>query len=184
MPLNDLTKKSIAKWEDVPNDGLLDTFTKLNNIDSEFLQLSEQEVIILPDNTRYPEVSKDCNVFLDMSKEVLIALKEGGLEARLYDDGREKRTLKLAFADIILPTLLFLGKAAVTVGLGILGKLIYDHWIRPSGREPPSIKLEYLEIDQDRNIVQYRSIEGSTKEVQRVLMEESQIAEKEFEKHR
>lgn len=173
MTSGNLSKKPSIKWQDVPNDGSLDTFAKLNNLSIKALQLSEKEVIILPDNKRILDKAKDSNVFVQTSKEVLVALQEGGVQARLYDDGRESRVLILASADIILPTLLFLRDAIIKVVLAILAKLIYD-WLKTDPKKIPSLKVEYLKLDLERNIVERRKLEGPADEVDRLLREESQ----------
>ncbi|MCK4354708.1 MAG: hypothetical protein KAW83_05585 [Dehalococcoidia bacterium] len=178
MTEDNLSKKSLAKWQDMPNDGSLDTFAKLTYLSSDTLRLTEPGVTILPNNAILAEISKDKNLFTQTTKDVLVALQDGGVQAHLYDDGREKRELILDSADVILPILLFLGKAAATVGLGILASWIYDRWIKTGAKRPPSVRAEYVEIGQHRTVVRWRRIEGQVPEIQRLLSEEAQILAK------
>ena len=78
------SKESPAKWHDVPNDGSLNTFAKLTNLSYQSLQLAEQEVAILPNNTILAEVSKDSNLFAQTTKDVLVALRDSGVQANTY----------------------------------------------------------------------------------------------------
>jgi hypothetical protein len=118
-------------------------------------------------------------LFAQTTKDVIVVLQDGGVQAHLYDDGREKRELILDSADVILPILLFLGNAAASVGLGILASWIYDRWIKSDAKRPPSIRAEYVEVDHHGTVVRWRRIEGPVTEVQRVLSEESQVLAKE-----
>ncbi|MCD5401570.1 hypothetical protein LR013_03130 [candidate division NPL-UPA2 bacterium] len=173
MTEDNLSKNSLAKWQDVPNDGSLDTFAKLTYLNSQSLRLTEPGVIVLPNNAILAKVSRDKNLFTQTTKDVLVVLQDGGVQTRLYDDGREKRELILDSADVIPPILLFLGNAAVSVGLGILASWIYDRWIKTDAKRPPSIRAEYAEIDRHGTVVRWRRIEGPVTEVQRLLSEES-----------
>jgi hypothetical protein len=178
MIKSNLLKNSLTKWQDVPNDGSLDTFAKLTYLSSKPLRLTEPGVIILPHNAILAEMSRDKNLFTQTTKDILAVLQDRGVQAHLYDDGREKHELILDSADIILPILLFLGKATASIGLGILASWIYDRWIKTDTKRPPSIRAEYVEIDQHRSVVRWRRIEGPVTEVQRLLYEESQVLAK------
>ena len=178
MTQDNLPKKSLAKWQDIPNDSSLDTFAKLTYVSPDKLRLTEPGVVILPNNAMLAEVSKDKNLFTQTTKDVLVALRDGGVQARLYDDGREKRELVLDSADVILPILLFLGKAAVSLGLGILASWIYDRWIKTDAKQPPSVRVEYVEIDEHGTVVRWRRIEGPVLEIQHLLSEEARILAK------
>lgn len=163
---------SPAEWQDVQNDGNIETFAKLNLLNSKSLQISGEGVIILPNNTLL-EISKDSNMFVQITKEVYTALNDGGVKSYYYDDGREKRELILDSSDIVLPILFFIGTAATSVGLGILSSWIYDRWIKPDEKRPPSIKVEYVEIEKEGSVSRWRTIEGSALEVKELLIEES-----------
>ena len=178
MTEDNLSKNSLAKWQDVPNDGSLDTFAKLTYLSSQSLRLTEPSVIILPNNAILAEVSRNKNLFTQTTKDVLVILQDSGVQAHLYDDGRERRELILDSADVILPILLFLGKATASVGLGILASWIYDRWIKTDAKRPPSIRSEYAEINQHGTVVRWRKIEGPVTEIQRLLSEESQVLAK------
>jgi len=178
------TKKSLAKWRDMPNDGSLDTLAKLIYLSSDALRLIEPGVMILPNNAILAEVSRDRNLFTQTTKDVLVALQDGGVQARLYEDGREKRELILDSADVILPILLLLGKATASVALGILASWIYDRWIKTDAKRPPSVRAEYVEIDQHGTVVSWRRIEGPVPEIHRLLSEEAQVLAKRDSAHR
>jgi hypothetical protein len=81
MTEDNLSKSSLAKWQDVPNDGSLDTFANLTYLSSQSLRLTESGVIILPNNAILPEVSKDKNLFAQTVKDVLVVLQDGGVQA-------------------------------------------------------------------------------------------------------
>ena len=85
------------------------------------------------------------------------------MQSCFYDDKKEKCELILNSADIVLPILLFAGNVAVSVGLNILANRIYDRWIKPEAKQPPSIKVEYIEIDQQGTIIRWRRIEGTVR---------------------
>jgi hypothetical protein len=56
MTEDNLSKSPLAKWQDMPNDGSLDTFAKLTYLSSQSLRLTEPGVIILPNNAIFAEV--------------------------------------------------------------------------------------------------------------------------------
>lgn len=184
MTENNLSKNSLAKWQDVPNDGSLDTFAKLTKLGSQSLRLTEPGVAILPNNAILAEVSRDENLFTHTTKDVLVAMQDGGVQAHLYDDGREKRELILKSADVILPILFFLGGAVASVCLSILANWIYDRWIKIDAKQPPSIRAEYAEIDRNGAVIRWRRIEGPVSDVQRLLSEESQVLAKQDSSNR
>lgn len=175
MTENNLSKNSLAKWQDVPNDGSLDTFAKLTNLSSQSLRLTEPGVVLLPNNAILVEVSRNENLFTPTTKDILVAMQDGGVQARLYDDGRKRRELILKSADVTLPILFFLGGLAASVPLGILASWIYDRWIKTDAKRPPSISAEYAKIDLNGAVIRWRRIEGSVTDVQRLLSEESQV---------
>ncbi len=161
------------QWQDIPNDGTLNNFVKLNSLSSNSLKLSEKETILLPNNRILTQLSEDKHLFAPITKDVIIALRDGGISARLYDDDNERRELILESADVIFPILFFLGNSATSVALSILASFIYDRWIRDAVKKPPTIKAEYAEINQARNIVRWRKIEGPAIEIRSLLLEES-----------
>lgn len=173
MTKDNLPKNSSAKWQDIPNSGSLDDFAKLTHLNSQSLKLTESDVLILPNNTKLSETANDKNLFAQTTKDILVALQNKKVEARLYEDGREKRELVLKSKDVILPILLFLKESAISVSLGILASWIYDRWIKTGVKQPPSIRVEYAEIDQSRSIIRWRKIEGPVVEVQQLLSAES-----------
>lgn len=175
MGKNNLRKKSIPKWNDVPNDGSLNSLAVSTKLSANSLQIQEQGVIILPNNTTLTEPSKESNIFAQSTKDVMIALQDKGIKTKLYDDGREKRELILKSNDIIMPILLFVGQAAASASLAILASWIYDRWIKGGAKQPPSIKAEYVEIDRQGSVVRWRKIEGPVSEVQKLFSEESKI---------
>lgn len=151
-------------WHDVAQADSLDALAAPFGIDPGAIRQASGALII-PNNKRLPNRRRACNVFPGPTPGVLAALRDGGLEVSLYDDGREKRELVLKSADVILPTLVFFGKAAVTVGCALLSKLIYDKWIKPCLKEQRRIRAEYLEVDDKRALVRWRRAEGSAEQV-------------------
>lgn len=169
-----LPKNSPANWQNIQNDGTIDTFAKVNFLNSNSLQISGEGVIILPNNTIL-EVSKDSNMFVQITKEVYTALNDGGVNSYYYDDGRDKRELILDSSDIVLPILFFIGKAATSIGLKILSSWIYNRWIKPDEKQPPTIKVEYVEIEKEGSVSRWRFVEGSALEVKELLLKESRL---------
>ena len=75
------------------NDGSLDTFAKSNYLNSEALKLTKPGVIILPYNTYFSkEALGDRNMFTtkdaDELNDLLLVLQDGGIQVRIYDDGK------------------------------------------------------------------------------------------------
>jgi hypothetical protein len=166
--------KLLNEWQDVPNDGSLDSFAESNILSSAALRrFSGSGVTILPNNAILAEASKDKNLFTQIAKDILVLFQDAGMQSCFYDDKKEKCELILDSADIVLPILLFAGNVAVSVGLNILANWIYDRWIKPDAKQPPSIKVEYLEIDQQGIIIRWRRIEGTAKEIRNLLSEEA-----------
>lgn len=166
------------EWSNIPNDGLLDTFANLNNLDSQSIRMTSPGVLLLPNNQFLGDESRNKNLFAHTTKEILFKFKENGLEAGLYNDDKEKCELVLKSADIILPILLFLGTAPASVGLSILANWIYDRWIKSGGKQRTSISVEYAEISPERKIIRWKRIVGPVDEVKRLLNEESEALEK------
>ncbi|MGA9754836.1 MAG: hypothetical protein WBV23_06805 [Desulfobaccales bacterium] len=167
-----------AKWQDIANDGSIDTFAHLNNLCSEKLKLSKNDALVIPNNTFFTNNLSDYNLFSECSKNVIQVFTEGGSKAQLYSDEKEKRELILKSTDIVLPILLFLGSNVVNLGLNILANMIYDKWVKNNVAKIPKLKAEYLEIDNNGSIIRWRKIEGAANEVQKLLIEESQNLKK------
>ncbi len=172
------SKSSLTGWHDVPNDGSLQTFAESTYLSPQSLRLTEPGVVILPSNGILAQVSRGENLFAPTTKDVLAVMQDSGVPARLYDDGKEKRELIFDSADVILPTLLFLGSAAVSVGLNVLANWIYDRWIKRDAKLPPTIRAEYAELDLNGTVVRWRRIEGPVSEVRALLSEEVQALAK------
>lgn len=106
-------------------------------------------------------------------KELNAVFNDAGLAASLYTDDREKRIITLHSVDIILPAFQFVAQNIIgPVALSVLASWIYDMWVKEE-KTPPSVRVEYLTIDQNRNIVQRRRIEGSAPEVARLCAQEA-----------
>jgi len=170
------TAESSTKWVDVQNDGSLDGFARTNNLDPNSLRSLKEGVVILPMNTFF-ERESSFNLFPKPSKDILLSLREKGLQTTLYEDGREKRNLILKSEDIVLPILLFVGQAALQLGLSILANLISDRLLRRKEKPPAEsrVRVQYAQIDQKSTIVRWRRIDGPSKDVARMLMEEAQV---------
>jgi len=163
-------------WVDVQNDGSLDSFAKINNLDSSHLRSPKAEVIVIPTNTYFGGETK-FNLFPESSKNILLSLREKSIQTVLYENAREKRKLILKSDDLVLPILLFVGGAALQVGLNVLANLISDHLLRRKKKQTTesAIKVEYAQTDQKDTITRWRKIEGSPKDVIRLLAEEARV---------
>ncbi len=168
---------STIEWQSIQNDGKLDSFAEFNQLNTEALRLTEPGVIVLPSNSMLLDMSKENNLFPRASKDVLKLLRGSGLAAHLYDDGKDKREIICDSADVILPTLLFLGDKAIAVALSVLAGWIYDRWVRRRLQQQPSLRVEYAEVASNDTIVRWRRVEGPASEVQRLLSEEAQLHE-------
>ena len=161
----------------MPNDGSLDGFAKANNLSLGALRTLKATVVLLPLNTVLGKESK-ANLFPPATKGLLFSLKEGGQQSILYEDGRERRELILESADVIFPILLCVGNAALTVVLNILSNYLYDRFVRDKEERPsqpiqPSVRAEYVQIDEKGTVLKWRRIEGPAKDVARLVREES-----------
>lgn len=78
-----------TKWVDVQNDGSLDGFARMNNLDPNSLRSLKEEVVILPMNTFF-ERESGFNLFPESSKGALLSLKER-LRTTLQRWQRKKR---------------------------------------------------------------------------------------------
>lgn len=166
-------KNSFPEWHEIPNDGCLKTFDEQTDLHTCSLQFSRDNAIVLPNTKKSVADSEGSILFAQTAKEVLQILTEGGLRASLYDDGREKREIVRKSAEVVLPVLLFIGNAAASIGMSVLASWIYDRF-RKNETTKPVIKVEYLEIDEEKGINRWRKIEGSADEVRKLLITESQ----------
>jgi len=170
---NEVSKES-AQWTDIPNDGSLEFFARETGLDPTALRV-EADALVLPQNRFFHETSGDYNLLPASTKEVLVALQDG-VQVELYSDGRRRRELILKSADIILPILLFLGTAALNVGLNLLSDWIYDRWTKPeANQEPPTIRAEYASVTQQGMIARWRRVRGPAPEIARLLAEEARL---------
>lgn len=166
-----MNEKPVANWEDIEHDGTLAGFSKRNGLVAEHLDIVKG-VLILPRNSSLVDYPSEINLFPAGTKELKYAFINAGLDASMYSDDREKRDLLLKTADIVLPVLLFVGGAAVTVGLNILSNWIYDRFVRARDIDEPQIKVEYVEIDENKNIVKWRRIEAPASKLYLKLLNE------------
>jgi hypothetical protein len=162
-------------WKDMGSGNSIDVFAALQNLNPESLRPARTEALILPNNKALISPREDHNAFAQYSKEILFALREGGVEAQFYGDAKVNRQLVLASADIILPILLFFSDPAVNVGLNILSAWIYNNWPRPRSKKTAlSVRAEYLRVDRgDGTVVRHCQIEGLAPEVGERLIEEA-----------
>lgn len=172
MTIDERTSRGNPGWENVASGGLLDDLAISFGINPALLP-QRVSAVIVPNNKRLPNQTRDCNIFPQPTPEVLAALREGGLDVSLYDDGKEKRELVLKDANIILPTLVFFGSAAVSIGCSILSNLIYDRWIKPNPKRAPLVRAEYVEIDDNGTVLRWRRAEGNAEEVRQLLAQEA-----------
>ena len=170
---NDENEPSVH-WEDVTNDGSLENFARTLDLRSESLQF-EDGVLILPQNKILHESSDNQNLFPGTTKDVMMTLKEGGVPVHLYEDGRSRRELVLKSADIILPIVMFLSDPAVAIGLNLISNWIYDRWIMTKTKNPPSMRVEYVEIKDKKSVLRWRRVEGPAEDVRNLLIEEARL---------
>jgi|GEM_PF-1668081 len=162
-------------WEDVPHEGSLQDFAAQNRLNPHTLEFAAQQAIVLPRNREFADAMNEHHLFAAGTKEVTLVLRESGLNVRLYEDGTGRRELVLKSADVLHPILLFAGKAAATVGLGILANWIYGKWIKKREQTLPSMKVEYAVLAESGRVERWRRIEGPADEVRRLLVEESKL---------
>src|SRR5436189_2846118 len=84
----------------------LETLIRSKGLAISSLALDNQDVLILPGDGAV--TTSQANVFSEYSKEVRALFNDVGIDAKLYDDGRDKRQLILKSAEIVLPILLFI----------------------------------------------------------------------------
>jgi hypothetical protein len=147
-------------------------FAARNNLDLQTLR-SCIGVIILPNNTIFSKVPEQ-HLFSAHAKEVRAVLDEARIDARMYQDSKERRELVLKSATVVLPVMYFVGTAVSSLALGVLSNWIYGKFFKDSQSEAPTtVELEYAELDVDGN-VRWRRIEGSAEHVAKLLQQASQ----------
>lgn len=68
-------------------------------------------------------------------------------------------------ADVILPTLIFVGNFALSVGAGVLGNYLYSEYFESAAR----VKADILHLKTDNFDCKRYSIEGSAEDVIKIL---------------
>lgn len=167
-----------ARWETVIGASTVGQAAEILKLKSESLAHAELDARVLPNEIPFSNLPGQEVLFHPHSKELLVLLRETGLRASFYEDGRKKKELLLRSADVYLPTLQFFGEAALAIGLNMLASWIYDTWIKdaPASTPPPRIKAEYLHIEDGERVVRWKKIEGSAKEVADLLKAEAKAA--------
>lgn len=141
--------------------------TKLGYSSSQTKETVESDVLLLPDDVESPE-----SYFADKSVEVKNEIQKKLRIAVLARQGVESHYHAEHAADIVLPTLVFLGWQAFDVGKGILASLIYDLYIQYRYRaRVPSTKVKCIIIDKKENIRKELEAEGPADGVVKVLRE-------------
>jgi hypothetical protein len=160
-----------AAWIDVSPGSSVEAFADFCHVSPTALEGSPDAAVVLPNNRALPEVPADAHLFAPQAKEVVDALKQGGIQATLYRDERDRRDLVLKSADVLLPVLTFAAESAAGVALGILANWLYDRFIKRDKR-PGTVRFEYAILGEDR-VIAWRRIEGSVREVRDLMAAES-----------
>jgi hypothetical protein len=127
----------------------------------------QSDVLLLPDDVESPESN-----FTDKSVEVKNAIQQKLRIAILTKQNAKSHYHAERAADIVLPTLVFLGWQAFDVGKGILASLIYDMYIQYRYRSRvPSTKVKCIIIDKKEHIRKELEAEGPADGVVKVLRE-------------
>ncbi|WP_156096033.1 hypothetical protein [Methanobacterium sp. SMA-27] len=137
---------------------------------SEPIKKTRSKVILLPNNKILHQLSENENRFTPITKEILLILKDQGVNASLYDDGKEKREIILRSAEtaIFLPILIFTDKYLIPIALGILSTWIYNNWIK-SDNESKLIEMEYGYFNFQKDIIETYRFKGQAVEVQKMI---------------
>ncbi|MEN6552544.1 MAG: hypothetical protein ABFC34_06610 [Methanobacterium sp.] len=160
----DKLKIQIVPITDYANDKILDSIS-LAKLDS--------DVVLLPNNKILKEIKENENQFTPITKEILLTLREKGIKADLYDDGKDKHeiVLRSAHTDIILPALIFADKYLIPIVLGIISTWIYNKWIK-SKKESQPIEIEYGYIDSQKAIIKQWKFKGPAEKVKEIIDDE------------
>jgi len=151
----------------------LEDFAKNNDIDVSLLRETKPGVLVLPNNKLLGNLPENKNYFSQVTKNVTNVLKKGGLNVKIYEDGREKTEIILKSADIFLPTLFFFGSIPIGLALNILANWIYDKFIKDKKIISNSLKFEYLEVKDNYKVIKNVKIEGPANVVYKILKEDS-----------
>ncbi|MGB9979753.1 hypothetical protein [Methanobacterium sp.] len=168
---------SLNNQQNLHSEDIEDNFETQKSIDFKFIENLDSEVVFLPENDLLDRVSNENNNFLPFTKDLLFEMKGNGVNASLYDDGKDKRSIELRSADfthfqyLIFPTMVFLDKFAIPVALGLLSNWIYNKWIQKDNSSA-LLKIEYARFDGEK-IIDWRKIEGTAKDVHNVLLEDA-----------
>lgn len=157
-------------WEILTPDVSLVEFAVKHNLDVQSLGIDDG-VAILPNDGMLSEKPKE-HLFAPSSKELLFVLRESGVNASLYEDGRPRRELVLKYATVVLPVLYFAGTAVCSVALGVLSNWISNKFLKNPQAEIPTIRYESAELRSDGS-VGVRRIEGPADQVRELLLQES-----------
>ena len=130
--------------------------------------LTTDSALVLPDNTSMDGPAGEAVFFHEDAKELMFVLKNAGIPAQLYDDGRSKKSIQWRSATVVLPTLLFAGKAICAGGLGALGTWITNKWLKAQQQEQPTIKARWI-LFENGMIKEWVSVEGPAKKIVEVL---------------
>jgi hypothetical protein len=117
-----------VEWQDLAPRCTIIEFSAKNNLVVQSLD-KFQDVLLLPSNTNFTELPEE-HLFSPFAKEVLIVLREAGINAEFYQDERKRRELVLKSADIILPVVYYVAAAANAVVLGVISNWIYGRFVR------------------------------------------------------
>jgi hypothetical protein len=158
-------------WEILTPDVSLIEFAVKHNLDVQSLRI-DHDVAILPNDGMLSETPKQ-HLFAPSSKELLFVLRESGVNASLYEDGRPRRELVLKSATVVLPLFLYYaGAAAYGVALGVLSNWISNKFLKNRQAEIPTIRYESADLRPDGS-VRVRRIEGPADQVGELLLQES-----------
>lgn len=157
-------------WEILTPDVSLVEFAVKNNLDVQSLRI-DHGVAILPNDGMLSETPKQ-HLFAPSSKELLFVLRESGVNASLYEDGRPHRELVLKYATVVLPILYFAGTAVSSVALSVLANWISNKFLKNRQAEMPTIRYESADLRPDGS-VRVRRIEGAADQVRELLLQES-----------
>ncbi len=150
-------------------------FTEILRLNPESILTSNHAAIILPDNNIFRAPNVDINLFYGTTKNVLGELNEGGLDACIYNDDKEKKDIVLKHADIVMPIILFFSNAVAAIGINILSNYIFNKLTKAKNHDDTRIKIEYAILDESRKISIWRKIEGPCTEIMPFLEEEAKM---------
>lgn len=130
--------------------------------------LQEGTVLVLPSNTAVHAKLDEAIFFREDAKEVLFTLKNANIPAKFYDDSRPKKSLDLRSADIVLPTILFVGSEVLKGALAAVGAWIAAKWLRENQHKAKTIKVEYVLLENGI-VKKWARIEGPAIKVANLL---------------